>query len=317
ADGHSLSAGIILDLIPADLAHIKIRRLGMRKIQPADGGRRVHCEALGQLNTGRPLGIQKLPDERLFRVIRTGWIPRRGPDAPIFFENQLVVGQVFVGGVSPELAPNAIVKHLGERLGQPVGQSLDHDLIVVVVLALELGDDLLDALAGRDGERAYIVGATRFARRDKIGQRTVRMAGRLLRLLPQRVEGTEDLRPTVVGVQLDIIPNAVRRPDAHHTVTAQESLPADAIQQRVRVIEQLPGFGSDIRQVEYFRVLAFELPRNEERRPVDEWSDVFDRYVSKYLHPKQSWRGDGHGIPIARERVSARLLVTQVPGLRT
>src|SRR5690606_39423635 len=67
-------------LIPADLAHIKIRRLGMRKIQPADGGRRVHCEALGQLNTGRPLGIQKLPDERLFRVIRTGWIPRRGPD---------------------------------------------------------------------------------------------------------------------------------------------------------------------------------------------------------------------------------------------
>jgi hypothetical protein len=53
------------------------------------------------------------------------------------------------------------VHALGKGLGQAVGQGLEHDGAVVVVVGLELGFLLLDAQAGGDGEQADVVGLGR------------------------------------------------------------------------------------------------------------------------------------------------------------
>src|SRR3990172_2639779 len=41
------------------------------------------------------------------------------------------------------LAPSQLVHELGERLGEPVGERLDHDRAVVVVLGIETAGDLV------------------------------------------------------------------------------------------------------------------------------------------------------------------------------
>ena len=50
------------------------------------------------------------------------------------------------------------MQRLGEGLGQPVGERLDHDLGVVVVGALEAPRHVLLADAGGDGKAADIIG---------------------------------------------------------------------------------------------------------------------------------------------------------------
>ena len=50
--------------------------------------------------------------------------------------------QPFVAAETPFLA-GLLVQHLGQGLGEPVGQGLAHDRVVVVVVALELLDQRL------------------------------------------------------------------------------------------------------------------------------------------------------------------------------
>ncbi len=58
---------------------------------------------------------------------------------------------------------------LGERLGEPVGERLDHDRVVVVVLRLEAGGELVGAEAGGDRERPEVV--VRSGRRKSASER--------------------------------------------------------------------------------------------------------------------------------------------------
>jgi hypothetical protein len=81
---------------------------------------------------------------------------------------------------SPSIGANLQVQPFGGGFGQPVGQRLEHDRRVVVVGGFEGGDALFDAVAGGDGKGADVVV---FA--DKIGQRHVVAAFRLLVLLAQ------------------------------------------------------------------------------------------------------------------------------------
>ena len=48
------------------------------------------------------------------------------------------------GRVAPVLAADELVQALGERLGEAVGESFDHDRAVVVVRRLEARDVLVD-----------------------------------------------------------------------------------------------------------------------------------------------------------------------------
>ena len=55
------------------------------------------------------------------------------------------------------LLPDPLVKKFREGLGQTVGKRFRHDRVVVVVVAVELGAQLIQSKAGRDGKRSDIV----------------------------------------------------------------------------------------------------------------------------------------------------------------
>ena len=59
--------------------------------------------------------------------------------------------------VTPQLGAHLDVQQLGEGLGQPVGDRLHHDALVVVVLGAQLRAHLLAAEAAADGEGADVV----------------------------------------------------------------------------------------------------------------------------------------------------------------
>ena len=96
----------------------------------------------------------------LLAVIGAGGIAERRTDAAISLAHQVVGRQPLVGAVAPVLA-RARVQPFGERLGQPIGQRLHHDRVVVVVVALEARGQLVGAEAGRHGERAEVVARCR------------------------------------------------------------------------------------------------------------------------------------------------------------
>ena len=81
----------------------------------------------------------------------------------------------------------------GERLGQPIGQRLHHDRVVIVVIAFETVPPTRRTDAGRHGERSDVIAAAAVDRRDKIGERIKCVLPFALPLLPQRVEADDFL----------------------------------------------------------------------------------------------------------------------------
>ena len=76
-------------------------------------------------------------------------------------------------GVAPVRLAHVEVHYLCQCLGKPVGDRLGHDLLVVVVVRLILGDQRVKPEAGRDRKHAQVVGdATRLGR-DEVGHRKV------------------------------------------------------------------------------------------------------------------------------------------------
>ena len=121
-----------------------------------------------------------------------------------FSANHIVERQVLALAVAPVLA-HLRVQVLGGRLGQPIGQRLDHDRVVVVLIALELPGQRVGADAGRDGEHAEVVGDAALARRDEVGERQIRpLVGDDL-LLPQHREPRQLASPRVVGEDDDVV----------------------------------------------------------------------------------------------------------------
>ena len=81
-----------------------------------------------------------------------------GANAAVLLGDQVVDGQRLVARVAPELGAHALVQALGKRLGQAVGQGLEQDGGVVIMVGDELALLLLHAQAGGDGEQAEVVG---------------------------------------------------------------------------------------------------------------------------------------------------------------
>ena len=77
---------------------------------------------------------------------------------------------------------------LGERLGQAVGQCLEQDGVVVVVVGFEPRDVRLDADTRGDGERADPVLLARLQRGDEIGQSEVGALDGFVGLLAQEMQ---------------------------------------------------------------------------------------------------------------------------------
>jgi hypothetical protein len=144
----------------------------VREVEAADAGRRRHRQALGQAHADLA-GLQHLEHVALDAVVGAGRIARRRADAAVLLGDQVLVAELLVGRVAPELGAHALVQPLGEGLGQPVGQGLEHDRRVVVVVVGELLLLLLHAQARSHGEQADVVGRHALGR-DEVGQAAVR-----------------------------------------------------------------------------------------------------------------------------------------------
>ena len=159
------------------------------------------------------------------------------------------------------------VRVLGERLGQPVGQRLHHDRLVVVVLRLVPPGELLGAVDG-DREPAEVIRVGG----QVVGQAPVRAALRLDGLLPQHRQPQLAAGPGPSTTMSSPSACAGQNPYPPRAVSC--SLGDDLVQQRVRVVEQLAGLGE---LVQDRRVLALQLPGEEEELPVDQLAQFGQR----------------------------------------
>ena len=168
-----------------------------------------------------------------------------------------------VGAASGSYHPRraSLVQVLGERLGEPVGERLDHDRAVVVVLGLVTGGELVGAV-DRDGEGAEVVACGR----DVVGQAAVRPRVALGGLLAQHREAHAALEHDVVA--LGAAPARSRRRRG-----LQEAVAHDLVEQRRRVVVEL----ARRRLLEDRRELALQLPGVEEELPVDVGAQLRER----------------------------------------
>src|SRR5690606_21173805 len=103
---------------------------------------------------------------------------------------------------------------------------------------------------------------------DEIGQGVVRLACSLDGLLPQVMHAPEWL--AVLVVQLDVVMiDLVGRPETEDGPGADQLLVDQLAQDRLGIVEQRAGGFADHFIVEDARVLADQVPGDEERRPVD------------------------------------------------
>ena len=178
---------VVFDLVAGDEVDGEVAGLGMGEVEAADRGAGIHRERLGQDDLGGLLDVQQAPEVALLGMVGRAGIARGRPDALVFLFDQVVDRQSFVAAVAPVFA-GLLVQHFGQAFGEPVGQCLAHDRVVIVVIALELLDQRLELEPGRDGERPQVVGDAGLARGDVVGQRSERRLAVALPLLPQRGE---------------------------------------------------------------------------------------------------------------------------------
>ena len=239
----------------------------------------------------RCLGLEQLEDRPLLGVVRTGRVAGRRPDPLVALGDEVVVRKRLVGRVAPQLAPNLLVQPLGERLGQPVRERLGEDRRIVVVGCLELGDETVravEAVAGRDGERPDVVRQASLRGGNEVGQRDVRAARRLLHLLPQRPERGEAVAAIVVAPHRDVVVvHGVGGPEPDDGVRLQPVLAHDPLEQCQRVTVEVARGRTDLRVVQDRGVQPFQLPRREERRPVDPLDELGERVALEGTHAEE------------------------------
>jgi hypothetical protein len=133
------------------------------------------------------------------------------------------------------------VQAFGERFGQAVGQRLEQDRVVVVVVGLEAGHVRIDADAGGDRERADPVLLAAVLRRDEVGQAEVRAFDRLVDLLAQEVQAWLAAVDAGQWLQHHVVADAVRRPQAEHRLRRQPFLRDEPTTVVVRIAGYLPA----------------------------------------------------------------------------
>ncbi len=162
----------------------------------------------------------------------------------------------------------------GERFGQTVGERLEHDRAVVV----EVGQELLllhvDAETGRHREHADVIGNARVFRRNEIGERAVRPHHAIddgpHALLTQIVPSHRHPRARFVRVDLDVVvADGVRGQQRNHAARRQPAALDQSREHRLGIREHAPRRFADDLIVENRGIGAGEIPRLEERAPVD------------------------------------------------
>src|SRR3984893_11900347 len=118
---------VVLDLVALDLADAEIMALRVAEIEAAHRGAGPHGEALGEPYADARFAVEQTKQGRLLAMVGLRRIAGRRADTAIFFPDHLGGGERLVARVAPELLAHARVHALGQRLGEPVGERLDHD----------------------------------------------------------------------------------------------------------------------------------------------------------------------------------------------
>ena len=139
----------------------------------------------------------------------TGGIAGRRADAAILLADEFLNAQGLVPGIAPELAPHPLMHEFGKGFRQPVGQSLEHDGVVIVVLGFKGRNARVDANAGCHRKGAEVIAHAGTFRRHQIGETLIRLVRRLDHLLTQKMEGRNNLVARLAGINFHIIAGAV------------------------------------------------------------------------------------------------------------
>ena len=117
---------------------------------------------------------------------------------------------------------------------------------------------------------------------DEIGEAHVGAAFALLHLLAE--EGQPG--PVVAGKHEDVVPFALAAPQSDRRARRDPALGDDLVEHLLRVLEQVAGAFADHRIVEDRGVIAGQLPRAEEGRPVDRGFQILERPVAEMVKPR-------------------------------
>src|SRR5919198_1649906 len=149
--GLALALRVARDLVLADAADGEIARMAAREIQAAHAGGWRHRRVLGEIDAGRAR-VQQLEQLEFLAVIRTRRIPDRRADAAVLLRND--VRRRRRGLVDPPLAARAPMQIGGAGFRQAIGNRLDEDRAVIVMLLFESARQRVGADPRGDGERA-------------------------------------------------------------------------------------------------------------------------------------------------------------------
>src|SRR5262249_19753608 len=116
--------------------------------------------------------------------IRTGRIAWCGTYTDILFFDQLFIAQAFLFYIAPVFFSYLLMKQFSKSLGQPVGKSLQHDLVIIIMSCFKFLDMRLDILNSY-GESSDKVFLTRCLWSNEICKREIRLIGCFLDLLTQ------------------------------------------------------------------------------------------------------------------------------------
>ena len=183
--------------------------------------------------------------------------------------------------MAPDFLPHPLVQALGEGLGEAIGDGLEQDRRVVVVVGLEGHDPVLGTDPARDGEAPDVVGQPRRLGRHEIGQRPIRYAVAVLSLLPQRADGGDDLRTGLIGIHLDVVADRIGGEEPDDTVGGEPFVGDDLLEHHLRIVEQLARGLTHARGVEDIGVAPLDLPGREEGCPVDVVAQVLEGVVEE------------------------------------
>src|SRR5258706_14857359 len=128
------------------------------------------------------------------------------------------------------------------------------------------------------------MGDSRFFRRDEFGEARVGIATGLLVLLAQVVPRQAQALARFVRVDLDVVAGGVRGPQAVHAARGEPAALDDALEHRLAFFQYVArGLAVDFIRKDV-RILSGEIPRLEERRPVDIGYELLERIVLERNH---------------------------------
>ena len=199
----------------------------------------------------------------------------------------------------------------GKGFGQTIAHRLQQDGVVIIPRRLVGIGNLGLAKATADRKGADPVGDAALFGRHKIRQTIVgehiaiaRLAD-LVGLLAQTAQHLFDFTARLVGIDLDIVTDPVGREQPQHAGHLHLAAALETIQHRLGIGKQALGLLAHHLVFEDARILASQLPAQEEGGPVDVVTQGGDIHLAQHMDARQGRFGRLIGAPVARPGVGA------------